>query len=382
MKRIRLILAAVVLCLVMGCGSSSNAEELVIGMLQDLSGATGLQGIGQQRGVQMKVEEINNAGGINGTTIRLVEYDIKADVTESINAYRRMIELDKVSIVIGPSISNIGIALAPLSEVYKIPVVGAFLDDRTVQKEDGSAYKYMFMAQPSASQQAEVIVKYAINELGAKNFAVLYNAGNAYCVSLYMPFVKFVEEIGGNVVAIETFQDADRDYRTQLTKIKDAQPDALYIPNYPAQVPLCVQQAREIGFEGALLGANNMLPTIFLAGDLGYNTTYFPYNIIFDNEDIQEFDKEFQERWEFETNAQVFIATDALSIIVAAYEKAGSTNPEALTEAIEGITVNGWMGAFTISEETHKPIGLPMGILNIIDDGQPNTLAIISTTSR
>lgn len=367
-------------------GSEDNSAgetggELVIGMLQDLTGTTGQQGTGAQKGVETAVEEINAAGGINGTTIRLVEYDIKGDVTESINAYKRLVEQDKVDIVIAPHISNIGIALAPLSDQYKVPIIGAYIDDRTVLKDDGSAYRYMFISQPSATQQAQVIASYALEELGAESFAVLYNSANAYCVSLQEPFVKYVEANGGTVVANESFQDSDKDYRTQLSKIKGTNPDVVYMPNYPAQVSLCVQQAREVGLEVPLLGANGYIPNIYLAGEAAEESTYIPYNIDYANEAIQAFDKEFQEKWGFETNAQTFIAMDALYTIVAAYEKAGSTDSEALTDALPGISVEGWMGDFSISEKTHMPVGMSMAILNVVD-GKANTVTIVKTIAE
>lgn len=358
--------------------ASGEGGELVIGMMQDLTGTTGQQGTGAQRGVQMAVEEINAAGGLGGTTIRLVEYDIKGDVTESINAYKRLVEQDKVNIVIAPHISNIGIAIAPLTDTYKIPVVGAYIDDRTVLKDDGSVYPYAFISQPSATQQATVAAKYAMEELGAKNFGILYNSANAYCVSLQEPFVKYVEANGGTVVAIESFQDTDKDYRTQLTKIKGTNPDAIYMPNYPAQVPLCIQQTRELGIEAPIIGANGFIPQVYLVGESAEATTYIPYNISYDNTAISEFDAKFQEQWNFETNAQTYIAMDALSMIQAAFEKCGSTDPEALTAALNGVTVEGWMGTFSVSPDTHMPVGMSMAIINVVG-GKPNTVTTMKT---
>ena len=182
--------------------------------------------------------EINEAGGIGGKIkIRLVEYDIKGDVTESINAYKRLCEQDKANVVIGPHISNIGIALAPLSETYKVPIVGAYIDDNCVLNDAGEAYRYMYIAQPSASQQATVIANFAMDTLGAKNFAVLYNSGNSYSTSMANPFMEYVESKGCKIVAAESFADSDTDYRTQLTKILSTNPDAGYRQVRPLRYP-------------------------------------------------------------------------------------------------------------------------------------------------
>lgn len=389
-KILSLIMVMIMSLSLVACSDSENVEstkseetatpdEIVVGVMEDITGATGQQGTGAQKGIEMAAEEINASGGINGTTkIRLVSYDIKGDVTESINAYKRLCEEDGADIVIGPHISNIGRALAPLTETYKVPIVAAYLEDACVLSDNGP-YRYVFMAQPSASQQATVMADYAMNDLGHKNFAVLYNSSNSYCTGLADPFMKYVEENGGTIVAAETFTDTDKDYRTQLTKIKASNPDAIYFPNYPAQVPLCVQQSRELGMTCDLLGSNSFIPNIYLTGEAGENNTYMPYNIDYSNEAIAEFNKKFEEAQGFETNAQVFIAMDALESIVAAFQKCGSTDSEALTDAMTQVTVKGWMGDFTYSAETHMPIGLPMCILNVVD-GNPNTVKIGITT--
>jgi ABC-type branched-subunit amino acid transport system substrate-binding protein len=140
-----------------------------------------------------------------------------------------------------------------------------------------------------------------------------------------------------------------------------------------------VQQTRELGIEAPIIGANGAIPQIYLAGSAVENSTYIPYNISYTDQKIIDFDKKFQERWNFETNAQTYIAMDALSAIVAAAAKAGTSDPEALTVALNGIQVDdGWMGPFSISEETHMPVGMSMAILNVID-GKPNTVTTLKT---
>lgn len=361
--------------------SNEEATEIVIGVMEDITGSTGQQGTSARNGIEDMAAEINEAGGIGGKIkIRLVEYDIKGDVTESINAYKRLCEQDKANVVIGPHISNIGIALAPLSETYKVPIVGAYIDDNCVLNDAGEAYRYMYIAQPSASQQATVIANFAMDTLGAKNFAVLYNSGNSYSTSMANPFMEYVESKGCKIVAAESFADSDTDYRTQLTKILSTNPDAIYFPNYPAQVPTCVQQSREVGLTCDILGANSFVPNVYLAGEAAENNTYFPYNIAYDVDAINAYNDQFVAKYDFETNAQTYIAMDALSCIVAAVEKCGGVDSEALTDALSGIQVEGWMGEFTLSADTHMPVGLPMAILNVVD-GKPCTVTLFETIS-
>ena len=157
--------------------------DLLIGNVQDLSGPNKAFGLAMTNAANMMLEEINAAGGVNGRMIKLISYDTKGDVNESINAYRRLVEQDKVVSILGPPIANIGIALAPVTEEMKVPMVGLHMDDRSTIQDSGVPWTYMFLAQNSSTTQAHTIAAFAMKELGLKEFAVIYNSQNAYSVS-------------------------------------------------------------------------------------------------------------------------------------------------------------------------------------------------------
>jgi branched-chain amino acid transport system substrate-binding protein len=125
---------------------AASTEDILIGNVQDLSGPNKAFGLGMTNAATTMVEKVNAAGGVNGRKIKLISYDTKGDVNESINAYRRLVEQDKVVSVLGPPIANIGIALAPVTEEMKVPMVGLFMDDRSTIQTNGSPWNYMFLA--------------------------------------------------------------------------------------------------------------------------------------------------------------------------------------------------------------------------------------------
>ncbi len=147
---------------------SEDGDKLVIGLLQDITGKTATLGKMIEAGVKYAVEELNAAGGINGKPIEVITRDTTGDVTVAVNAFELLCTQDKVNAIVGPPVANIGLAIAPISELYDVPVLGFAIDPNTLQKEDGTTYKNMFLLQPSDKQQGEIMAKYALEELGSK----------------------------------------------------------------------------------------------------------------------------------------------------------------------------------------------------------------------
>jgi len=121
-KTIAILLLALAVAVSANAAPASN--EVLVGCLQDITGPTSTLGKMIKEGAQWAVDEINKSGGIKGRQVKLIVYDTRGDVQEAINAFKRLCTSDKVSAIIGPPVANIGIAIAPISEQYKVPVLG------------------------------------------------------------------------------------------------------------------------------------------------------------------------------------------------------------------------------------------------------------------
>jgi branched-chain amino acid transport system substrate-binding protein len=374
MKRTGIIVACLALmslALLAGVPAPA-ADEILVGNIQDLSGPNKAFGLATVNGVQMYFDQVNAAGGINGKKLKIVSYDTKSEVNEAISAYRRLCDLDKVSVIIGPPIANMGIALAPLTDAKKVPIIGLYMDERATTKPDGSPWTYMFLAQNSSGAQARTIAGYAIKELKLKKFAVLLNQQNAYSVSLAEPFVSFVTENGGTIVAKETFMTADKDYRAQLTKIKQANPEAIYMPNYPQEIPLALQQSYDLGIKAVIVGDNSYIP-FALASNTDPKASegvYFPYGIDPANSKLKEYEAQYEKKFGYPAITQSFSGWDLGGSLVEAYKRAlaahqSPTGDMLAAELNKTKDFPGHQGSFTISPKTHRPIGLPMYILQV-----------------
>lgn len=382
-KLLALLMTGMLLVTMSGCGKTASqpaetkpaeqkaaepAGEIVIGTLQDTSGKTSVNGKAIVEGVDYAVNMINEKGGVDGKKIRVIHYDTKGDVQEAINAYNRLSTQDKVSAIVGPPVANIGIAIAPVSEEGKTPIIGGYMDLRCTIKGDGSPYKYMFRVQPSAPQQAAIMASYAMEEMKVKKFAVFYNQGNAFSVSLADPFKQYVKDHGGEIVAEEIYGANDKDYKTQLSKIKKSGAEAIYAPNYTQELVLFAQQARALGIEIPFIsGLDAAAPFADLAG-ASANNTVFPNNISNDEPQLQEVIKAYKDKTGKEPMNKFYLGYDSVSLIAEAIKLTASTDPTKVAEGLEQVKdFQAMTGKITISPKTHQPEGLTMVMFEIKD---------------
>ncbi|MCJ7696410.1 MAG: ABC transporter substrate-binding protein [Anaerolineaceae bacterium] len=375
MKKLSIVLAVIlVTTMLLSACTPKDKSDILIGNLQDESGPMAALSGAVTLGAQMMVDEINAAGGLNGRMLKLVTYDTRGDVNEAINALKRMIEQDKVSVVLGPPVSNIGIAIAPITQELKVPVVGLFMEDRCTIQENGQVWDYMFLAQNSAARQAQSIAAYALNELGIKKFAILYNSANSYSVGLAGPFEAAVLAAGGEIVAKETYVGTDKDFRAQLTKIKATEPEALYFPSYPPEIPLILTQSHELGLDITMLSSNSVAPTGFAPStDPAATTkTFYPNGINASDPALVDWAAAYQAKYDVTPLAQSFSGADAFGIIVEALKGCGDDiTPTCIYDKLNAMdTYAGMQGTFKISPDTHQPQGLPMAIFTI-KEGSP-----------
>ena len=375
-KALSILLVAVLLMLTFsGCTPKPTTTEevkpagdIVVGVIQDLSGPTSVWGNAVKNGAELAVEKINNAGGINGQMIKLVAYDSKLDPQEAINVYNRLTDQDKAVAVIGPPISNIGLSLAPVAEAKKVPVVGSFIDPRVTTKEDGTPQEFMFLMQPSSVQYGEIMASYALEKLNIKKVAILYDQSNAFSVSLIKPFIEYYEKNGGTIAIQEVYKKDDKDFKTQLNKIKQAGAEGLYIPNYVQDCVLTIQQADQVGLKVPFIGGLDFAPpfaTLMNDAELADNI-YFANNYSATEPQLKEAHDAYVAKYKEEPVNKTYLGYDKVLIIEDAIKRAGSIDPVAIKDALEQTKdLQGTTGMLTISPENHRPIGLSMVMYKI-----------------
>lgn len=354
---------------------AAAAEPIIVGSIQDISSTTSVMGLMIAEGIRWQVESINAAGGIDGRKIKLLEYDSKANVDESINAYNRLVSEGAVT-VIAPHQANIGIALAPIAQEAKVPIVTMGMDNRvTRQGKDGKGepWDYMFLAQPSCDLQGAIMAKYAIEELGFKKFGVLYRSDNSYSYSLYYSFDAYSKANGAEVVAVETFLSSDTDYKTMLSKLIKEDIDALFCPNYTGELVVITQQARTLGYDGVMInGLDSAPPFMDLAGAEADNV-YFISNIELDDPEVVKVVEAFRKATgNTEPNQlnKFCVGYDMMGMVGNVLTKVDGDDKEAIRTSLENFTgYKGLTGTISIDPKTHQPYGLEM-IIHKIENGK------------
>ncbi|WP_312426890.1 ABC transporter substrate-binding protein [Lacrimispora sp.] len=343
-------------------GGTEADGEILIGCLQDITGATSSLGQMVEAGAQWAVDEINENGGVNGKKLVMNTYDTKADVTEAINAYTKAVTSDKVSIIVGPPVANIALAIKETSEQYEVPVMGLAMDPSAQLKADGTPYKNMFCFQPNAIQQGAIMAKYAMKN-GFKTFGVIYNESNAYSLSLKDPFITTITENGGTVDEKQqvAYNANDTDFKTLLSPIVNANVDAIYAPNYTKDLVNIVTAARALGYEGAIIcGLDACPPFNTMLG--GSSDGVYCINNVDDTEpELQKMIAAVKEKTGVEATNKFFLGYDIVKVAVKCLEETGTDDPAALRTAIENVKdFNGLTGNISIDPKTHMTTGLDM----------------------
>ena len=364
-KLVALCLTAAFTIGLVGCGGSSKKEDtIVLGYIGPLTGESALWGEVESNTLKMLVEETNANGGIIGKQIDLKIYDNRGDAVETTNAARKAIQNDGVVAFIGPDTSSGAIALDEVCDEYGIPHITTTGTNYKVtqREEDGSVRKYAFRSCLSDPQLGDIMGGYAIDKLGYKKVAILYEITSEYSLGITQNFTDAFEAKGGEIVASEAYKTGDVDFRAQLSKIKEIGDfDALMIPANYKEVGLIAQQARSLGIEAPFLGVDAwMMQDLFEIAKDEVQGAVFPCAMDVNAESLQEFKTAFQEKWDMDPDkggTDAYLAYDCFELIKYAIEKAGEADPDKIRDEMENAKdVQCLTSVISMDPETHNPI--------------------------
>lgn len=343
-------------------GGSSGGDTIKIGGNLELSGGVSSYGSSINDGAKLAIKEINDAGGINDKKIEYIPKDNKSDTAEAASVAINLATQEKVVAMIAPATSGNTQATVQIANDNKIPIVTASGTNELITvNEDGSVNDYAFRTCFIDPFQGIVAANFATEELGAKNVAVYIDASSDYSKGLAAAFKKQLEENGGKVVIEEAYVTDDVDFKSTLTNIKGKKPDFVFIPGYYEEVGLIIKQARELGIDVPLMGADGWdSPTLVdLAGADALNNTFITnhYSSGDPDQKIQDFVKSFEDEYGSAPNAFHALGYDTVYYLKDAIERAGDevtgeTIAKALAETKDLSLIT---GTFTV-DENHNPV--------------------------
>ena len=352
---------------------AEEQEPIKVGWFGALTGDWALWGEASRNGTQFTIDMVNEAGGVlGGRKLELIAYDNKSDQLESVNVVKRLITEDGVVAVIGTNSSGSNIAVAPIAEENQVPVISTYATNpRVTQPEEGVLMEYTFRVCFTDPYQGKVMADFAYSDLEARKAAVLYEISSDYSVGLRDFFVQRWEELGGELVADEAFKTGDVEFRAQLTSIKNADPDVIIMPFLAKEVALAAKQARDLGITVPFIGGDGWpSPTLLEMAASAVEGCYFVDHTNVNAENVQDYRAAYEEEFGKDIQVNAIMTHDAVRVLVAAIEKAGSADPTAIRDALEQIDpVPGFTGNITIDPETHNPVG-KSAVIMTIEDGE------------
>lgn len=356
--------------LLTGCGgaASSGADTIKVGWMGPLTGDQAVWGNCEFDTVKMLVEEANAKGGVLGKQIEVIGYDTKGDPQEAVNVAKRLTGQDKVVAILGPNSSGSAIPIAPVLEAAKVADIATVATNPKVTVMDGKVKPYNFRVCFIDPYQGAVAAGYAAEVLGAKSAAILYDTGDDYSQGLTQFFEETFVAKGGTVVAKEGFKTGDVDFRPQLSKIKAASPDVIFMPYFYKEVALSANQARELGITATLMGGDgwpsDQLMT--MAKD-AVNGSFVVNHLDYDDPEVQDFKNRYKTKYGKELELNGYLVHDAFFMLMDAITRAGEANSEKVAAALETANFKGITGNIAIGKDTHNPEGKEAAIIKLVD---------------
>ena len=331
-----------------GASQAAEGETIKIGCLAPLTGEVSVYGIATSNGIQMGVDEINAAGGIGGKQIELITLDEKGDPTEAVNAYNNLVDQGVVAII-GDVTSKPCIAVAELAAADNMPMLTATGTAAEITTIGDNIFRTCFMD----PFQGQIMANFAADNLGAAKVAVMYDTGSDYSQGLADSFQAQAEAKGMTVTAFEGYATADTDFTAILNKIIATEPDAIFVPDYYGDVSLVLNQARTAGYTGPMLGGDGW------DGVLGVlpedrmevaNNGYFSNHYSAADEAAAEFLTKYKELYGMDGNSFSALGYDSAYIMADAIERAGSTDAQAIIDALAATDIQCVTGHITFDE--------------------------------
>lgn len=328
-KAIALVLILVALVAIVSCSkgngdstkTTSSNSTIKIGFIGPMTGDNANYGVLCNNAVKLAVDAANAAGGINGAKIELITEDSEGAVDKGLSAIEKLSSSDKIVALIGPVFTGVSFAVGERCQSEGLVMI----TPSATHKDITAIGDCVFRTVPSDGLQGEVAGAYFYQVLGYKNIAVLY-AKNDYSQGLYEGMTASFEACGGKVVVAETCQVGDKDFKTQLTKIKAANPDAIYIPDYTAEMAQILEQAAQLGVQAPFLSCDGFSnPMIYdLAGNFTDGVVYLGPTQVAESDMYTKFVKDYEDKYGVGPDSFATNAFDATNIMIAALKKAAS----------------------------------------------------------
>ena len=300
-------------------GGQDGPKEIVVGQYGSLSGPEATFGISTKNGIELATEEQNAKGGVGNVPVRMVVEDDqgKPDVTGL--AVSKILSRDHPVALLGEVASTLSLTAAPMAQNAGVPMISPSSTNPKVTETGDFIFRVCF----TDPFQGSAVAKFAYNTKSVRKAAILRDTKSDYSKGLATNFTEAFTGLGGTIVADEAYAKGDNDFKAQLTNINALAPEAIFIPGYYTDVGLIAKQARELGYQGLLLGGDgwDSAELVKVGGDAivgGFFTNH--YSVDDPSPAVQDFIKKYDAKYHQKPDGLAALGYDAAKILYAAME--------------------------------------------------------------
>jgi branched-chain amino acid transport system substrate-binding protein len=305
-----------------------------IGEFASLTGKEAAFGQSSHKGTLLAIEELNAAGGLLGRKLELVVEDNQSKSGESATIAKKLISRDKVVALLGEVASMRSLEAAPIAQQAKIPMISPSSTNPKVTEIGNYIFRVCFID----PFQGVAMAKFARSHLKVRKVALLTSVSSAYSVGLAKYFKEQIARDGGTVAIEQKYSEGDKDFKAQLTAIKAAGVEGIFVPGYYTEAALICKQARDLGLNVPLFGGDGWeAPQLVTIGGAAVEGTYFSthYSPEHQTPAIKNFVAKFKQRWGNEVpDAMAALGYDSVMVLADAIKRAGTTESAKLRDAL------------------------------------------------
>jgi branched-chain amino acid transport system substrate-binding protein len=309
-------------------------DTFKVGEIASLTGKEAAFGQSSHKGTVLAFEELDRLGGVLGKKLELVSEDNQSKAGESATIAKKLISRDKVVALLGEVASSRSLEMAPIAQASHIPMISPSSTNPKVTETGNYIFRVCFID----PFQGVVMAKFAKDTLKVRKVALLTSVSSAYSVGLAKYFRERFLADGGAVAIEQKFSEGDKDFKAQLTAIKAAGVEGIFVPGYYTEAALICKQAKDLGLDLPLFGGDGWeAPQLIEIGGTAVEGAYYSTHYSPENQTplVQDFVKKFRARWNGETpDAMAALGYDSAMVLADAMKRAASTEPAKLRDAI------------------------------------------------
>ena len=319
----------------LGCKPSGGDDDVIrVGQFASLTGKEATFGISSDEGTTLAIEEINAAGGVLGKQLKLLTEDTQSKSGEPATVVNKLIARDGVVAVLGEVASSRSLEAADICQDNKVPMISPSSTNPKVTEKGDYIFRVCFID----PFQGTVMANFATKTLKARKLAVFTDVKSDYSKGLAKFFKERFVATGGTIVVELDFNGGDKDFKAQLTAIKAAGPDAVFVPGYYTDAALICVQAKQLGLNVPFLGGDGWeSEKLVEIGKDAVEGQYFSthYHPDVGSEVSKRFVESYRKRWKGKMpDALAACGYDSALVLADAIKRAGSTDTQKIRDAL------------------------------------------------